>query len=63
MIQKFWNWLMNVRISDILHAPFLLLLGIVLLPVIPVVLIWDYIWWKIRDIKNKIKKKKEDKDE
>jgi membrane protein DedA with SNARE-associated domain len=54
---------MNVRISDILHAPFLLLLGIVLLPVIPVVLIWDYIWWKIRDIKNKIKKKKEDKDE
>lgn len=54
---------MNVRISDILYAPFLLLLGIVLLPVILVVLIWDNIWWKIRDIKNKIKKKKEDKDE
>lgn len=54
---------MNVRISDILYAPFLLLLGIVLLPVILVVLIWDNIWWKIGDIKNKIKKKKEDKDE
>ena len=63
MIQKFWNWLMNVRISDILYAPFLLLLGIVLLPVILVVLIWDNIWWKIGDIKNKIKKKREDKDE
>jgi len=63
MIQKIWNWLMDVRMSDILHAPFLLLLGIVLLPVILVVLIWDNIWWKIGDIKNKIKKKKEDKDE
>ena len=63
MIRKIWNWLMDVRMSDILHAPLLLLLGIVLLPVILVVLIWDNIWWKIGDIKNKIKKKKEDKDE
>ncbi len=49
---------MDVRMSDILAAPFLVLMGIVLIPIIILVLIWDNIWWKIGDIKENRKKKK-----
>ena len=58
MIKKFWNWLMDVRMRDVMAAPFLVLIGIVLIPIIILVLIWDNIWWKIADIKDKRKKKK-----
>tara|TARA_B100001939_G_scaffold162465_1_gene140077 strand:+ start:790 stop:963 length:174 start_codon:yes stop_codon:yes gene_type:complete len=57
-MKKFWSWLMDVRMSDILAAPFLVLMGIVLIPIIILVLIWDNIWWKIGDIKENRKKKK-----
>ena len=47
---------MNVKISDIVAAPFLVLMGIVLIPIIILVLTWDNIWWKIGDIKKKREK-------
>jgi hypothetical protein len=55
-MKKFWNWLMNVKISDIVAAPFLVLMGIVLIPIIIIALMWDNIWWKIGDIKKKREK-------
>ena len=57
-MKKFWNWLMDVKMRDIVAVPFLVLMGIVLIPIIILVLIWDNIWWKIGDIKEKRKKKK-----
>lgn len=57
-MKKFWNWLMNIKVRDIVSVPFLILMGIVLVPIIILVLIWDNICWKISDIKEKRKKKK-----
>lgn len=57
-MKRFWNWLMNIKVRDIVSVPFLILMGIVLVPIIILVLIWDNICWKISDIKEKRKKKK-----
>lgn len=51
---------MNVKISDIVAAPFLVLMGIVLIPIIILALTWDNIWWKIGDIKKREKNEKMD---
>jgi len=49
------KWLLDVKIGDILKLPLYIVLGIILIPIIIVVLIWDIIRDKFL-LKNKEKK-------